>query len=347
MVKINKLNMNILAIETSCDETSIAIVGSKFVIKAFIVSSQIPLHSKFCGVVPELASRAHIDNINIVLEKTLSQANITFKTFKNKIDAIAFTVGPGLTGSLLVGEMVAKSLSYAYDKPLIPINHLEGHIYSAILNNKLLKPPFLSLIISGGHTVLIIVDTFGTYKILGETRDDAVGEAFDKVAKILGMLYPGGPLIDSNAKNGNPNAIHFTRPYLNGSWDFSFSGIKTAVLNYIKKYPINNKITLNDICASFNKAIVDTLCFKTFKAAENFRINKIVLGGGVSANSMIRKAFISLGKIKKMQVFLPSHNYCTDNAAIIGCAAYIKQQVVGIKENKIKSNANSILENWI
>jgi N6-L-threonylcarbamoyladenine synthase len=341
--------MNILAIETSCDETSVAVVSNGLDVRSVVVSSQTNIHAEFFGVVPELASRAHIDNINIVLVEALFKAQINFDTLKNKIDAIALTIGPGLTGSLLVGEMVAKSISYAYNKPLIPINHLEGHIYSAILNNNLLKPPFLALIISGGHTAIIIVHKFGVYETLGETRDDAVGEAFDKVAKMLGMLYPGGPFIDTKAKNGNPKAIHFTRPYLNGNWDFSFSGIKTAVLNYIKKKPIHNEIQLNDICASFSQAIVDTLCFKTFKAAEKFNIKQIVLGGGVSANSMIRKTFISLGITKKIQVFIPSHDYCTDNAAIIGCAAYIKQQVVGLQYHfgNIKSNANSILASWI
>ncbi|MDR0915126.1 MAG: tRNA (adenosine(37)-N6)-threonylcarbamoyltransferase complex transferase subunit TsaD [Endomicrobium sp.] len=340
--------MNILAIETSCDETSVAVLLNGFDVKSVVISSQINIHAKFYGVVPELASRAHIDNINIVLARALDKAHITFSTFKKQIDAIAFTVGPGLSGALLIGEMVSKSLSYAYNKPLIPVNHLEGHIYSAMLNNKLLRPPFLALIISGGHTSLIIVRKFGIYELLGETRDDAVGEAFDKVAKMLGMLYPGGPIIDSKSQNGNPYAVHFTRPYLNSSWDFSFSGIKTAVLNYIKKNHIHNESQVDDLCASFNQAIVDTLCVKTFKAAEHFNMKQIVLGGGVSSNSMIRKAFISLGKSKQIQVFIPSHNYCTDNAAIIGCAAYIKQLVIGVDYNidQIRSNANSTLENW-
>ncbi|MDR0890654.1 MAG: tRNA (adenosine(37)-N6)-threonylcarbamoyltransferase complex transferase subunit TsaD [Endomicrobium sp.] len=341
--------MNILAIETSCDETSTAVVSNGINVKSVVVSSQVNLHAKFFGVVPELASRAHIDNINIVLEQSLEEANINFNNFNDQIDAIAYTVGPGLIGALLVGEMVAKSLSYAYKKPLIPINHLEGHIYSTVLTNHLLTPPFLSLVISGGHTSIILIRKLGIYELIGETRDDAVGEAFDKVAKMLGLTYPGGPIIDLMAKTGNPAAIHFPRPYLKGSFDFSFSGIKTAVLNYIKKYPIKSDKTLNDICASFNQAIVDTLCFKTFQVAEKFNIKQIVLGGGVSANSLVRQSFIALGKKHNIKVFIPSFDYCTDNAAIIACAAYIKQQISGMKYtlDQCQSKANLKLINWI
>lgn len=233
--------MNVLAIETSCDETSASIVANGVKVKSIIISSQTRIHAKFFGVVPELASRAHVENINLVISQTLSNSGITFDNFSKKVDAIAFTTGPGLAGALLVGAIAAKSLAIIYKKPLIPINHLEGHIYSSFIKNKFIDHPFLSLIISGGHTELILVKNFGKYKILGKTRDDAVGEAFDKAAKMLGFSYPGGPVIDEKAKRGNHKAIRFTRPYLKGSWDFSFSGIKTALLNYLKMNPVKMK----------------------------------------------------------------------------------------------------------
>ncbi len=239
--------MKILAIETSCDDTSSSVVENGNKVLSNIISSQISVHAKYNGVVPELASREHIKNVNIVVEQALKQANISFENFDKEIDYITCTYGPGLAGSLLVGVMTAKTLSYIYKKPLIPINHIEGHIFSAAIENKELKPPFLAVVISGGHTELVIIKDYGKYKFLGGTRDDACGEAFDKAAKILGLPYPGGPIIDKLAEQGNNDAVHFTRPMMKGTWDFSVSGIKTAVLNCSKKIDIKKQNVINDI----------------------------------------------------------------------------------------------------
>ncbi|MDR0956280.1 MAG: tRNA (adenosine(37)-N6)-threonylcarbamoyltransferase complex transferase subunit TsaD [Endomicrobium sp.] len=340
--------MNIFALESSCDETSASIVLNGTNIKSIIISSQIKIHSKFFGVVPELASRSHIENINHVIYKALKEARIGFNDFAKKIDAIAFTVGPGLAGSLIVGSIAAKSIASVYKKPLIPVNHLEGHLYSFIIENKDIKPPFLSVIISGGHTELVIVKDFGRYRILGGTRDDAAGEAFDKVAKMLGLSYPGGPIIDERAEKGNPQAVLFTRPYMKGSWDFSFSGIKTAFLNYLKANHINNENQLNDLCSSFRQAIAETIVFKAFEAVRKFNLKQIALGGGVSANSLIRRMFKENGKKNKIKIFIPSPIYCTDNAAMIGCAAYLKQKKCGLdySTEQLKSNPSLTLSNW-
>jgi N6-L-threonylcarbamoyladenine synthase len=341
--------MDIFAMETSCDETSAAVVSNGSNVKSVVISSQIKIHAKFFGVVPELASRAHIENINRVISQALIKAGISFDNFSKKVDAIAFTVGPGLAGALLVGCVAAKSIASLYKKPLIPVNHLEGHLYSCFIENKFVKPPFLGVIISGGHTELVIAKDFGKYKTLGATRDDAAGEAFDKAAKMLGLSYPGGPAIDKMAKKGNPCAIKFTRPYLKGSWDFSFSGIKTALLNYLKSNPVKNEKELNDICASFRQAIVETIVFKAFKAAEQFNLKQIILGGGVSANSLIRKMFMGMGRKNKIKIFIPSSVYCTDNAAMIGCAAYLKQKKCGLNYSpaQLKPNPSLVLENWL
>jgi N6-L-threonylcarbamoyladenine synthase len=343
--------MNILAIESSCDETACAVVRNGKTVLSNVISSQIDLHAKFFGVVPEIASRAHIQNINFVVAEALKKAGISFadeslsgkRSIKNNIDAVAFTQGPGLAGCLLVGAIGAKSLAYVYNLPLIPVNHLEGHMYSAMIENSKLKPPFLSVIISGGHTELIIVKDFGKYKLLGQTRDDALGEAFDKAAKMLGLSYPGGPVVDKLAEEGNPKAVKFTRPMLKGSWDFSFSGIKTALLNYLKANPIKNKQHLADVCASFRAAVCETVAIKAFSAAEDYGLKQIALGGGVSANRLIRKIFAETAAQKKMKVFMPSLEYCTDNAAMIAVAAYYK------RNKKIKDfsvNPSLELQNW-
>ncbi|MDR1401006.1 MAG: tRNA (adenosine(37)-N6)-threonylcarbamoyltransferase complex transferase subunit TsaD [Endomicrobium sp.] len=340
--------MNVLAIETSCDETSASIIVNGGKVESTVISSQTRIHAKFFGVVPELASRAHTENINLVISRVLSNSEITFDNFSKKIDAIAFTAGPGLAGALLVGAVAAKSLAIVYEKPLIPVNHLEGHIYSSFIENKLIDHPFLSLIISGGHTELILVKDFGKYKILGRTRDDAAGEAFDKAAKMLGLSYPGGGIVDERAEKGNPEAIRFTRPYLKGSWDFSFSGIKTALLNYLKMNPVKNERHLNDICASFRQAISETLCFKSFAAAKDLKLKRIVLGGGVSANYLIRKMFLKAGRENKIKVFMPPFIYCTDNAAMIGYTAYLKYAKCGLKysDTQLVSNPSLNLEDW-
>ena len=340
--------MKILAIETSCDETSASVLENGKKVLSNVISSQIPIHAKYNGVVPELASRAHIKNVNIVLEEALNNAGISFENFDKEIDYITCTYGPGLAGSLLVGLMCAKTLSYIYNKPLIPINHIEGHIFSATIENDNLKPPFLSLVISGGHTELVIVKNYGKYQFLGGTRDDACGEAFDKVAKILGLPYPGGPVIDKLAQQGNCDAVNFTRPLLKGTWDFSFSGIKTAVLNYSKKVDIKNQKTINDICASFRMAVAQTLIYKSFEAAKKYSLNSIVLGGGVSCNSLIRELFKKEGKKNKIKIFIPSPIFCTDNAAMIAKVAYYK-----VLAKKIKNSNGNIaikpsleLGNW-
>jgi N6-L-threonylcarbamoyladenine synthase len=340
--------MNIFALETSCDETSASVVSNGTKVKSVIISSQIKIHANYFGVVPELASRAHIENINPVITKTLNKAGLSFENFSKKIDAIAVTIGPGLAGALLVGTIAAKSMASIYKKPLIPVNHLEGHLYSSYIENKSIKPPFLSVIISGGHTELIVVEDFGKYKILGGTRDDAAGEAFDKAAKMLGLPYPGGPIIDKRAELGNPDAIKFTRPYMKGSWDFSFSGIKTALLNYLKINPVKNERHLNDICASFRQSVAETICYKAFEATEKFNLKQIALGGGVSANLLIRRMFIQEGQKNKIKIFIPFLIYCTDNAAMIGCAAYLKQKKCGLNYNnlQLKSNPSLTLENW-
>ena len=340
--------MKILAIETSCDETSASVLENGKKVLSNVISSQIPIHAKYNGVVPELASRAHIKNVNIVLEESLNNAGISFENFDKEIDYITCTYGPGLAGSLLVGLMCAKTLSYIYNKPLIPINHIEGHIFSATIENDNLKPPFLSLVISGGHTELVIVKDYGKYQFLGGTRDDACGEAFDKVAKILGLPYPGGPVIDKLAQQGNCDAVNFTRPLLKGTWDFSFSGIKTAVLNHSKKVDIKNQKIIDDICASFRMAVAQTLIYKSFEAAKKYSLNSIVLGGGVSCNSLIRELFKKEGKKNKIKIFIPSPIFCTDNAAMIAKVAYYK-----VLAKKIKNSNGNVaikpsleLTNW-
>lgn len=340
--------MKILAIETSCDETSASILENGKKVLSNVISSQIPIHAKYNGVVPELASRAHIKNVNIVLEESLNNAGISFKNFDKEIDYITCTYGPGLAGSLLVGLMCAKTLSYIYNKPLVPINHIEGHIFSATIENDNLKPPFLSLVISGGHTELVIVKDYGKYQFLGGTRDDACGEAFDKVAKILGLPYPGGPVIDKLAQQGNCDAVNFTRPLLKGTWDFSFSGIKTAVLNYSKKVDIKNQKIINDICASFRMAVAQTLIYKSFEAAKKYSLNSIVLGGGVSCNSLIRELFKKEGKKNKIKIFIPSPIFCTDNAAMIAKVAYYKVLAKKIKNSNDNVAIKPSLElgNW-
>jgi len=340
--------MNILSIETSCDETSACVSCGGVNIKSLIISSQIDLHSPYFGVVPELASRAHIENINFVIKRALDEAKISFDSFANQIDAIAFTAGPGLAGALLVGNLAARTLAFAYKKPLISVHHLEGHLYSSFIENGIVKTPFLGVIVSGGHTELILVEDFGKYKILGATRDDAAGEAFDKAAKMLGLSYPGGPVIDKRAAKGNPDAVFFTRPYLKGSWDFSFSGIKTALLNYLKKCPIRNDKDLNDICASFRQAICETISVKSFEAAKKYKLKRIVLGGGVCANSLMRKQFADLSLQNSIKVFMPSLLYCGDNAAMIGLGAYLKWKKCGFSrsQRQLDSSPNLPLQNW-
>jgi N6-L-threonylcarbamoyladenine synthase len=323
--------MLILAIETSCDETSAAVVKDGRTILSNVVSSQIAIHRQFHGVVPELASRAHIENINAVVAAALHEAKIPLALLGEKLDAIAYTRGPGLAGALLVGQVAARTMAFLSGLPLIDVNHLEGHLYAALLEHKKLEPPYLALIVSGGHTELVIVEGYGQYHFLGGTRDDAAGEAFDKVAKLLGLSYPGGPVIQKRARTGNPTAIKFPRPYLEGTWDFSFSGLKTAVVNHVNTTAGKSRTTamINDVCASFQAAVVDTLCAKTLAAAEKFKLKNIVVGGGVSANTALRETLQKRAHAVKRNVFLPSIALCTDNAAMIAAAGYLKYRQLG------------------
>ncbi len=310
----------ILGIETSCDETAAAIVKDGREVLSNVIYSQIDIHKKFGGVVPEVASRNHIQKISGVVDDALEQANMTF----DDIDAIAVTYGPGLVGALLVGVSTAKALSFALNKPLIPVNHIEGHICANYISYKDLKPPFVCLIVSGGHTHLVYASDYGKYEIMGRTRDDAAGEAYDKVARTLGLPYPGGPQIDTLAKIGNPNAIEFPRAYLEkDSLDFSFSGLKSSVLNFINQCKMKNEPIVNkDIAASFQASVVEVLVNKTMNAVKNTNSSKLLLAGGVSANSALRSEFSRICSENGIELYYPEMALCTDNAAMIASAGY-------------------------
>jgi N6-L-threonylcarbamoyladenine synthase len=307
-----KENIITLGIESSCDETSVAVVKNGREVLSNVINSQIKIHEKYGGVVPEIASRNHIEAISGVTKQALEEAKITFED----IDIIACTCGPGLVGALLVGVSYAKALSYALNKPLIGTNHIEGHIAANYITHKNLTPPFLCLIVSGGHTHLVHIKNYNEFEILGKTRDDAIGEAFDKVARVIGLGYPGGPKVDKLAKEGVAN-IELPKPHMEGL-DFSFSGIKTAIINLHHKNPDINKANL---CASFEKDVTEILLENTIEAAKKLNINKIALAGGVSANSYIRQEFLKL-QAKGYEIYYPEMILCTDNAAMIGVAAY-------------------------
>ncbi|MFC1496146.1 tRNA (adenosine(37)-N6)-threonylcarbamoyltransferase complex transferase subunit TsaD [Candidatus Margulisiibacteriota bacterium] len=330
----------ILAIETSCDDTSAAVVKDGHEVLSNIISTQTEFHKKYGGIVPEIAARKHIEVINPIIQEALDQAKTTFK----KIDAVAVTYGPGLAGSLLIGLCSAKAIAYAANKPLIGINHLEGHIYANFLSSPTSHLsslfPFICLIVSGGHTMIVLVKDHGKYEIIGRTRDDAVGEAFDKVARFLGLGYPGGPIIDKIAKEGNPAAINFTRPMLDDGFDFSFSGIKTAVVNCIRNLGGTRNLfsggtQISDLAASFQQACVDVLVTKTIRAAKKFKIDTIMLAGGVAANSLLRKELMT-----KAKAIIPPLGLCTDNAAMIGAAAFYKYKKKDFAELDLKPIAN-------
>ena len=308
-----------LAVESSCDETSVAVLKNGREVISNIINTQVDLHKKFGGVVPEVASRKHIENIDVVLQEALDKANIAL----NDIDHIAVTYGPGLVGALLVGLSHAKALAFTLNKPLVGVNHIEGHVSANYIEHKDLKPPFITLIVSGGHTHLVEVKDYGEYEILGRTRDDASGEAFDKIARAMGLGYPGGPIVDRLAKEGNKNAIDFPRAYLDEGYDFSFSGLKSAVLNYLNaKKMKNEEIVVEDVCASFQEAVVEVLSQKAIKAAKEKGYNTITLAGGVACNSAFRDKLTELGKTNNIDIKYPSPVLCTDNAAMIGCAGY-------------------------
>lgn len=315
-----------LGIETSCDDTGLALLAGAGEVMASVLSSQTASHSVYGGVVPELASRMHQEAILPLLDVVLKDAGL--KAPEKEIDLIAVTAGPGLMGSLLVGVMTAKALSQGWNKPLIGVNHLEGHIFANLVVHKELCPPFISVIVSGGHTELVLVEAFGSYKLLGSTRDDAAGEAYDKLAKVLGLGYPGGPEIDRLASEGASDAYPLPTP-LSGTKEieFSFSGLKTAAITTINNVVKNNaEINVRDLCASFQKAVTDSLTGKIELAAERYGVKKIALSGGVSANSGLRSRMLDLAEKKQWQVFLPSLSMCTDNAVMIAAAGYCAYQ---------------------
>jgi len=309
-----------LAIETSCDETSVAVMKNGREILSNIISSQIDIHRKFGGVVPEVASRKHIENINMIIQEALDEANIGF----DDIDIVGVTQGPGLVGALLVGISSAKAIAYALNKPLVGVNHIEGHICANYIEYKDLEPPFTCLVVSGGHTYLIYVKDYTEYELYGRTRDDAAGEAFDKVARALGLPYPGGPVIDKLSKEGNPAAIDFPRVYLEqDSYDFSFSGLKTAVLNYLnERRQKGEEIIVEDVAASFQQAVIEVLVDKSIRLAKEKGTDKIAIAGGVAANEGLRQLMEKRGKEENIQILYPSRILCTDNAAMIGSATY-------------------------
>ena len=310
----------ILAIESSCDETAASVVKNGRTILSNVISSQIALHTLYGGVVPEIASRKHIEKINQVIEEALSEANVTL----DDLDAIGVTYGPGLVGALLVGVAEAKAIAYAKKLPLVGVHHIEGHVSANYIEHPDLEPPFLCLIVYGGHTHLVIVKDYGEFEILGRTRDDAAGEAFDKVARAIGLGYPGGPKVDKLAREGNPDAIVFPKGKLGDCpYDFSFSGVKSAVLNYINNAQMKGEeINRADLAASFQKSVVDVLVEHTMLTAKDYHMDKIAIAGGVASNGALREAMTKACEKRGYKFYRPSPIFCTDNAAMIGVAAY-------------------------
>lgn len=302
-----------LAIESSCDETSVAIVKNGRDVLSNIISTQIDIHKKYGGVVPEIASRNHVENITYVVKEAIEKANIKLED----VDIIGCTYGPGLVGALLVGLSTAKAMAYALNKPLIGVHHIEGHIAANYITHKELTPPYLCLVVSGGHSHLVYVEDYTKFRVLGKTRDDAVGEAFDKVSRAVGLGYPGGPIIDKMAKDGKP-IYKLPRTHFE-NLDFSFSGVKTAVLNLINK---DKSLNVNDLCASFEEAVTDVLVENVLKAVGELNVSKVAIAGGVSANSYLRDRMQKIGSMHNLKIYYPELILCTDNAAMIGAAAY-------------------------
>ncbi len=305
----------VLGIETSCDETAAALVMGGYDVVSSAVSTQVDLHAQYGGVVPEIASRAHLDLLNPMIARAIVEAGVS----EERIDAVACTVGPGLIGALLVGVSAAKALALTWDVPFIGVNHMEAHLYAAFLEDPTLEFPLVVMLVSGGHTMLVEMQDHGQYRLLGQTIDDAAGEAFDKVARFLGLGYPGGPAIDREAEFGDPEAINFPRAMLNDGLDFSFSGLKTSVMNYVRKNP---DVSASDVSASFQTAVVDVLVTKARRAAEQVGARGLVLGGGVAANSLLRERFLTVCADAGIRGFLPSRAMCTDNAAMIAAAGW-------------------------
>ena len=314
----------ILAIESSCDETAASVVKNGRCVLSNIISSQIAIHTLYGGVVPEIASRKHIEKINQVVEAALKEADVTL----DDIDAIGVTYGPGLVGALLVGVAEAKAIAYAKKKPLVGVHHIEGHVSANYIEHPDLEPPFLCEIISGGHTHLVIVKDYGSFEILGRTRDDAAGEAFDKVARAIGLGYPGGPKIDKLAKEGNPHAIDFPRAHMEDApYDFSFSGVKSAVLNHLNKCRMTGEPVVEaDIATSFQQAVVDVLVDNAIRAAKDYHMDRLAIAGGVASNGALRAAMEAACEKEGIRFYRPSPIFCTDNAAMIGVAAYYEYQ---------------------
>lgn len=312
----------ILGIETSCDETAAALVMGGSDVVSSVVSSQIELHATFGGVVPEIASRAHLELLNPVIARAVVEAGVD----ERRIDAVACTVGPGLIGALLVGVSAAKALALAWDVPFIAVNHLEAHLYAALLDDPAMDLPVVVLLVSGGHTMLVEMRQLGRYRMLGQTVDDAAGEAFDKVARFLGLGYPGGPVIERVALDGDPAAIDFPRAMRHDGLDFSFSGLKTSVMNHVRQHP---DVATADVAASFQAAVVDVLVEKTRRAAAEIGATGIALGGGVAANTVLRDAVTAAGKADGRRCFLPSRAMCTDNAAMIAAAGWHRLRLDG------------------
>lgn len=327
-----------LSIESSCDETAAAVLANGRELLSNVISTQIETHKLYGGVVPEIASRQHLMNINSVIAKALDDAGVAI----SDIDLIAVTYGPGLIGALVIGVAAAKALALANDIPLVGVNHMHGHISSNYISYPELEPPFVSLVISGGHTNLINVKDYTSFEVIGSTRDDAVGEAYDKVARVIGLGYPGGPKIDNLAKEGDPEAIHFKRVYLDkDSLDFSFSGIKTAVLNFVNtERQANRELDISNIAACFQEAIVDVLVDKSMQAVRQYGDGRLVLAGGVAANSRIREAVAKRCEKEGIELFLPEKKLCTDNAAMIACAGYYKYLKCGADSLRLDATAN-------
>ena len=326
--------MRILGIETSCDETAAAVVSDGTQVASSVVSSQVDLHARYGGVVPEVASRAHVEMLMPVVAQALVEAGVK----GSDINAVAATVGPGLIGSLLVGVSAAKSLALVWDVPFIAVNHLEAHLYAAFLEEPAIELPLVVVLVSGGHTMLVSMEGHGRYRLLGQTLDDAAGEAFDKIARFLDLGYPGGPLIDRLALEGDPRAIAFPRPMLNDGLDFSFSGLKTAVVNYVRKHP---DVSAADVAASFQQAVVDVLVTKAQRAAVQIGAKGICLAGGVAANSQLRMRVLDVCEEASLHAFLPSRSMCTDNAAMIAAAGYYNWQRNGASAIDTGANPNA------
>lgn len=334
-----------LAIETSCDETAAAVIENGRIIRSNVIASQVPIHQKYGGVVPEIASRCHIEQILPIVEEALRQAEITL----DDVNHIGVTYGPGLVGALLVGVAAAKALAFSRGIPLVGVNHMEGHMFANFLVNPELEPPFLSLVASGGHTMLVIVRDYNTFEVLGETRDDAAGESFDKVARVMGYPYPGGPYIDALAKKGNKEAIIFPKALsIKGNYEFSFSGLKSAVLNYLNACKMKQETYVpEDVAASFQKAVVDVLVEKTREAAKEYGMKIITVAGGVSANSALQRELANMCQEEGFIFYKPEGVLYTDNAAMIGCRAYYMAEAGMFSDYHLNANPSLLIRNEV